>query len=175
MEKPHKPEPIRFIYMNHRGETDMRQVVPERFFFGTTEHHAYPPAWMLVGFDHDRQAERHFLLSNIIDWHPEQTGGILAFAAKPRHRLWRGVRQRHLTLFPECAATGSRELLEVHHVLPYHEHPELELDPGNLITLTNRPATPMHFLLGHLGNWSSWNPNVREDAARMREKIQNRP
>jgi hypothetical protein len=47
----------------------------------------------------------------------------------------------------------------------------LELDRANLITL----CRDHHFWFGHLGSWSSWNANVREDAAIWRAKIANRP
>lgn len=47
----------------------------------------------------------------------------------------------------------------------------MELDPENLITLCEGPAFNCHLFFGHLRNWSSHNPDVREDAAMWREKI----
>lgn len=87
-----------------------------------------------------------------------------------RSGAWARVRRQHLEREPACVACGRSKDLEVHHMQPYHEHPELELDPGNLITLC---AQPCHFVFGHLLNWSRSNPMVRHDAnayrARMRE------
>lgn len=85
-----------------------------------------------------------------------------------RSGAWARVRREHLEREPACAACGRSKELEVHHVQPYHEHPELELDPGNLITLCGDPC---HLVHGHLLNWKRSNPHVREDAARYRERM----
>jgi 5-methylcytosine-specific restriction endonuclease McrA len=91
-----------------------------------------------------------------------------------RSDSWARVRREHLEREPACAACGRSRELEVHHVVPYHERPELELDDGtngldgNLITLC---ADPCHFVHGHLLNWKRSNPHVREDADRYRERI----
>ena len=42
---------------------------------------------------------------------------------------------------------------------------ELELDERNLITLCEAGENH-HFVVGHLGDWRSYNPEVRGDAAR---------
>lgn len=85
-----------------------------------------------------------------------------------RSGAWRHVRQKHLEREPVCAACGRDDDLEVHHIKPYHKHPELELDDGNLITLC---ADPCHLVHGHLLSWKRANPLVREDAARYRERM----
>lgn len=85
-----------------------------------------------------------------------------------RSGAWARVRREHLEREPECAACGRADDLEVHHVVPYHQRPEMELDPGNLVTLC---ADPCHFVHGHLLNWKRSNPHVREDAARYRERV----
>lgn len=70
---------------------------------------------------------------------------------------------------PTCAACGS-PLVQVHHVLPFHfaillGRPDLELDPRNLITLCEKEhgeeAQDHHLLLGHLGDFQSYNKDVR--------------
>lgn len=86
-----------------------------------------------------------------------------------RSGRWATVRKQHLEREPACAACGRAKELEVHHIQPYHEHPELELDPGNLITLC---ADPCHLVHGHLLNWKRSNEAVREDAARYRRRIE---
>jgi 5-methylcytosine-specific restriction enzyme A len=101
----------------------------------------------------------------------------LLSAEAERSGKWEAVRAAYLADHPACEACGCREDLNVHHVLPYHIYPELELDagdakhPGNLITLCREH----HKMFGHLGDWKSFNPNVREDCARYREEMLARP
>lgn len=102
--------------------------------------------------------------------------GIFADDLEPigavsRSPHWPAVRAAKLKQQPTCEATGSTDDLEVHHIIPFHEDPALELSEANLIVL-NRPA---HFIVGHLCSWRSWNPNIRKDAANLLKKIQARP
>ena len=91
----------------------------------------------------------------------------LLFGGKPRSGSWPRVRREHLKKEPACIACGRSRDVEVHHVVPFSEKPELELDPDNLVTLD----TPCHFVFGHLLNWSSSNPHVRDDATAYRRRI----
>jgi len=86
-----------------------------------------------------------------------------------RSGKWPRVRAEHLAKEPACIACGRTAGLEVHHVQLYHDHPELELDPGNLVTLC---ADPCHIVHGHYMAWDRINPTVREDAARYRAGLQ---
>jgi hypothetical protein len=86
--------------------------------------------------------------------------------ASPRSPEWREVRDEHVRLHPFCAACGGDRKLQVHHILPFHLHPDLELDPENLLTLCERPARFCHYVFGHFHNWKAYNPNVVVDAAR---------
>lgn len=81
--------------------------------------------------------------------------------AAPRSGSWRTARAAHLKLHPGCAVCSRRDEVEVHHVEPFSQRPELELDPGNLITL----CRPCHFSFGHLWRWTRANPRIRADAA----------
>ena len=85
-----------------------------------------------------------------------------------RSGAWGRVRREHLEKEPACIACGRRRDLEVHHVEPYHEKPERELDPENLCTLC---AEPCHFVFGHLLNWKRSNPHVRPDAAAYLQRM----
>lgn len=85
---------------------------------------------------------------------------------------WPKVRAEHLKKNPVCAACGSEKGLEVHHIKPFHQFPELELDPENLITLCNKSC---HLYFGHLKYFKSWNPDVISDSAKYYEKIKARP
>lgn len=59
-------EPFVAKYRNWRGEVAERRITPERVMFGGTRYH--PKAqWLLVAFDHDKQANRVFALSGFID------------------------------------------------------------------------------------------------------------
>lgn len=94
-----------------------------------------------------------------------------------RSGQWPTVRKKHLTEHPRCEVCGGTTKLEVHHVRPFHLHPDLELDQGNLITLceANHGGANCHLLFGHLGNFKSFNVDVHEDAAHWAEKIASRP
>lgn len=92
-----------------------------------------------------------------------------------RSSKWAAVRAAHLKNFPTCAACGGRDDLNVHHVIPYHLAPALELEPDNLLTLCEGPVVNDHLLWGHLRDWQSYNVNAVADAAWMLEKIRNRP
>lgn len=89
-----------------------------------------------------------------------------------RSRKWPSLRKSFLRSHPTCAACGHTSDLEVHHIQPFHENPELELDPTNLITLCDRPGRDnCHLTVGHLNNFKSKNPNVREDAATLLKSL----
>ena len=94
-----------------------------------------------------------------------------------RSGRWPAVRAKHLKINPSCAVCGANKHLEVHHIKPFHAHPELELDPQNLITLceNNRNGVNCHLLFGHLGSYKSFNEAVVSDAAQWRAKISKRP
>jgi 5-methylcytosine-specific restriction endonuclease McrA len=85
-----------------------------------------------------------------------------------RAGAWPRVRREHLLKEPVCIACGRSKDLEVHHVLPL-SHGGAELDPTNLITLC---ADPCHLVHGHLMAWTRANPEVREDCARYRAKLE---
>ncbi len=87
----------------------------------------------------------------------------------PRSGRWRSVRAEHLKSNPACAACGRKKDLEVHHLLPVHVRPDLELDPGNLITLC---ADPCHLVHGHLMSWTRHNQDCVEDCRRYRAKLE---
>jgi hypothetical protein len=84
------------------------------------------------------------------------------------------VRKHHLEKNPTCAACGGTTLLNVHHIQPFHIHPELELDPTNLITLCEDPMKLCHCAVGHAFDWKSYVPTVVEDAAYLLKRRQGR-
>jgi 5-methylcytosine-specific restriction endonuclease McrA len=89
-----------------------------------------------------------------------------------RSAKWSDVRKKHLNINPNCIACGRNSRLEVHHKIPVHISPELELDHSNLVTLC---ADPCHLLFGHLMNFKSYNKMVIEDSMVYLNKVKNRP
>ena len=79
------------------------------------------------------------------------------FKKNRRSPAWRKVRAEHIERHNECAACGSKWLLQVHHIVPFHEDPALELDPDNLITLC---AATCHLAIGHGGDFKFFNRAV---------------
>ena len=93
----------------------------------------------------------------------------LATFGSKRSPHWPAARRRWLATTPTCAACGGTLNLEVHHKVPFHLHPELELEPSNFITLCEPWGIEHHLKIGHTINGkSSWkinNPDVVLDAA----------
>ncbi len=84
---------------------------------------------------------------------------------------WARVAKEHLLREPHCVACGYKGgKLQVHHIKPFHLHPQLELDPHNLITLCEARGREHHLLLGHLGEWGSYNEHIREDVKHFYRK-----
>lgn len=80
---------------------------------------------------------------------------------EPRSDKWPTVEKHKRAAVPACEVCGSIVRLQVHHVEPFHLHPELELDPNNLVVLC-MDKNECHLLLGHGGSFRAYNPNIRE-------------
>lgn len=87
--------------------------------------------------------------------------------AEKRSPHWPSVRKKHLEEHATCAACGGKKKLQVHHIQPFHSHPQLELEPSNLITLCEAAGKDDHIVYGHGDSFHYWNPNVVADAARV--------
>lgn len=85
-----------------------------------------------------------------------------------RRNDWRQLKAQHLRKEPCCQACGRRGELDVHHIVPVHIAPALELDPQNLITLC---ATPCHLVFGHLMSYNCYNKDVRRMTAAYRTAV----
>lgn len=86
---------------------------------------------------------------------------------KTRSSKWGDLRDEFVASNAECAACGTKNHLQVHHVKPFHDFPELELDVNNLITLC-MDVNECHINIGHGDSFRFSNPNVREDAEKFR-------
>jgi len=91
-----------------------------------------------------------------------------------RSGSWPTLRKRHLETHPTCAVCGGTKFLQVHHIRDFHSHPELELDPENLITLCEHPFFNDHLRYGHLGDYKCINADVLKDTATWSKKLSNR-
>ena len=90
----------------------------------------------------------------------------IKFKLQGRSSLWRSVRANYLDFNCACAACNSRYKLEVHHVLPFKDNPENELETSNLITLCKH----CHLVLGHLKDYKIANNFVRDDVKSFSER-----
>ena len=102
----------------------------------------------------------------------------LKLGGVPRSPLWRMFRQKQIILRGgKCELCGGTELLELHHIEPFHKNPVRELDPTNVMILceSGKNGIVCHRGFGHLGNYQSININVEADVREWRLKIQNRP
>jgi 5-methylcytosine-specific restriction protein A len=78
---------------------------------------------------------------------------------------WPTVRKHFLEKHPTCAACGCKSMLNVHHIQPFHEFPQLELDGNNLITLCIKNLC--HLEIGHGDSYRFYNANIIKDAAEV--------
>lgn len=93
-----------------------------------------------------------------------------------RSSKWRKVRAQHLKENPRCFICESKKNVEVHHKLPFHVAPELEIEPSNLMSLceNKKYGINCHLLVGHLGNYRRTNITVVIDATTWNMKIKGR-
>jgi hypothetical protein len=90
-----------------------------------------------------------------------------------RHKTWKKVRASHLFKHGRCAVCGLTTKLQVHHIVPFHIAPALELEPSNLVTLceNGKYGIRCHQLIGHLGDYRRVNPAARSDALAWNAKL----
>jgi len=90
---------------------------------------------------------------------------------KPRDSKWRSVRNKIIDDQGSCAICGKTKNLRVHHKIPFHIDPSLELVEENLIVLCENENLNCHFVFGHLMNWNDFNPNIDEDIKFLRKRF----
>ena len=90
-----------------------------------------------------------------------------------RSPRWRATKNRYLLEHPYCAGCGGQKHLQVHHIRPYHLHPELELEPSNLVTAC-MDRSECHLLICHGDNFKAFNPNVVNDLEELRRLPESR-
>lgn len=102
-----------------------------------------------------------------VEYSEEAEAHVESGMLEARSGEWRSVRAAHIKDSPECVACGKRDQLYVHHIIPYHVNPKLELDRSNLVTF----CFDHHLGIGHNGNWKLYNLRCVEDAARVRKNL----
>lgn len=90
-------------------------------------------------------------------------------AKRKRSPKWRALQKSFLIKNNECAACGSKKQLQVHHILPFDDYPELELQENNLITLC-MSEKDCHLLIAHGGNFRRYCPNVKKYVDQLKKK-----
>lgn len=99
---------------------------------------------------------------------------MVLVVGKERSPEWNKVRKAHIKKHPACALCGSTKSVQVHHIQPFHLHPELELESSNLITLCTSKywGVNCHIVAGHSGNFKLENNNVMEDVENLKEIVE---
>lgn len=77
-----------------------------------------------------------------------------------RSSKWPKVEKEFLRKNPFCAACATIHNLNVHHKVPFHIAPELELEESNLITLCMSEDRHCHLLIGHGNSFKAYVPDV---------------
>lgn len=88
-----------------------------------------------------------------------------------RSPQWPRVRAEHLKVSPVCLWCLTRQDLDVHHLIPFHLKPALELDHSNLRTLCRK----CHFVQGHFLDWRHYNPDFDTDLAQYHTRALTAP
>jgi len=109
---------------------------------------------------------------NIIEQLKDRIQGKAPKGAK-RSSKWSELRRRFLITHPRCGVCGATKTLRVHHIIPFHIAPDMELDPNNLVVLceNKKYGINCHLLIGHLGNFRRTNPSCRIDIATWNIKL----
>ena len=86
-----------------------------------------------------------------------------------RSPQWHKLEKTFLESNPTCEVCGSKNKLNVHHIKPFHLHPELELDPKNLITLC-MDKKESHLRIGHGSDFKAFCSQIKKYAEEINSK-----
>lgn len=89
-------------------------------------------------------------------------GSIAQKYGLKRSPLWPETQRAFLASHKQCAACPSTVDIQIHHIFPFHlchlvYRGDLELDERNFIPLCEESVNDHHLLLGHLGDFESYN------------------
>jgi hypothetical protein len=60
------PKRIQFRYKNHRGEEGARDVTVDSIAYLRKPGFSYEPGFFIMGYCHDKQAQRSFAFCNVV-------------------------------------------------------------------------------------------------------------
>jgi len=111
---------------------------------------------------------------NLIEILTDRIKGKAPKGAK-RSSKWAKVRKEHLKNNPNCEICGTKGTLRVHHKIPFHIAPDMELNKNNLVTLceNKKYGINCHLLLGYIGNFKRINPSCETDIMVWNNKLKN--
>lgn len=91
-----------------------------------------------------------------------------------RSGSWRRLRIAFLQINPTCAACGSSRSVIPHHIIPFTVDPSLFLVIENLLPLCDPGGVDRgcHLRIGHLGSFTTWNPDAVDQARKSLHVIQ---
>lgn len=82
--------------------------------------------------------------------------------ASEARRAMKKYREEH----PTCEITGSKNKIQIHHIVPVWADPSLAADPNNFIALS--ASAHIHIIFGHAGNFGKrYVKNVKEIADKV--------
>lgn len=93
-----------------------------------------------------------------------------------RSPLWPKAQREYLAKNPQCAVCSINTTIQIHHVMPFHfchlvYRGDLELDERNFMPLCEETGNNHHLLLGHLGDFESYNQGGRESILALGKAI----
>ena len=62
-----KNKNIKILYTNYRGETAIRDVIPIKIWFGSTDWHP-EEGWLMDAYDIEKKNNRSFAMKDIKAW-----------------------------------------------------------------------------------------------------------
>lgn len=100
-----------------------------------------------------------------------------------RHSGWGPASHLYVLRYPSCYVCGRLVWkglkavcpYSIHHALPFHLYPELEMDEANWVTVCEYRSFNCHFVAGHLLDWRSWNADIRKQGPVIHAMFANRP
>ena len=93
---------------------------------------------------------------------PPQGAIVQVLSSEGRSPKWAALSKHYKLEHPRCAGCGTLQGVQVHHIIPFHTDPTMELNVSNLISLCKGRC---HLKIGHGGSYQSFNPLARQDAA----------
>ena len=65
--KGNENQKVKILYTNYRGETAIRDIIPIKIWFGSTDWHP-EEGWLMDAYDLEKKAERSFAMKDIKSW-----------------------------------------------------------------------------------------------------------